>query len=85
MSDSGKTTTFDDCIINKVERKGTAIDTFEATITSKLMKDYSWTENSKVTVKIINADSNDPLLFKFKVVEFKENWLIADKVVFAEE
>ena len=85
VSESGKTTTFDDCIISKVERKGTAIDTFEATITSKLMKDYSWTENSKVTVKIINADSNDPLLFKFKVVEFKDNWLIADKVVFAEE
>ena len=85
VSDSGKTTTFDDCVVSEVERKGTAIDTFEATITSKLMKDYSWTENSKVTVKIINADSDDPIVFKFKVVEFKDNWLIADKVVFAEE
>lgn len=85
VSDGGKTTTFDDCVISKVERKGIAIDTFEATITSKLLKDYGWTENSKVTVKIINADDDNPLVFKFKVVEFKDNWLIADKVVFAEE
>ena len=85
VSDGGKTTTFDDCVISKVERKGIAIDTFEATITSKLLKDYGWTENSKVTVKIINADGDTLLVFKFKVVEFKDNWLIADKVVFAEE
>lgn len=85
VSDGGKTTTFDDCVISKVERKGIAIDTFEATITSKLLKDYGWTETSKVTVKIINADGDTLLVFKFKVVEFKDNWLIADKVVFAEE
>lgn len=85
VSDGGKTTTFDDCVISKVERKGIAIDTFEATITSKLLKDYGWTENSKVAVKIINADGDTLLVFKFKVVEFKDNWLISDKVVFAEE
>ena len=66
-------------------REGDTIGTFKATITSKLMNDYGWTENSKVTVKIINADDDNPLVFKFKVVEFKDNWLIADKVVFAEE
>ena len=85
VSDGGKTTTFDDCIVSKVERRDDTIDTFKATVSSKKMKDYSWTENSKVTIKIINGDNNDPLVFKFKVTEFKDNWLIADKVVFAEE
>lgn len=85
VSDGGKTTAFDDCVVSKVEREGDVVDTFKATISSKLMKDYSWTENSKVAVKIINGDKDNPLVFKFKVVEFKDNWLIADKVVFAEE
>lgn len=85
VSDGGKTSTFDDCIVSKVERKDDTIDTFKATVSSKMMKDYSWTENSKVTIKIINGDNSDPLVFKFKVTEFKDNWLIADKVVFAEE
>ena len=85
VSDGGKTTIFDDCVVDKVEREGDVIDTFKATISSKLMKDYSWTENSKVAVKIINGDKDNPLVVKFKVVEFKDNWLIADKVVFAEE
>ena len=85
VSDGGNSTTFNDCVVSKVVREGDTISTFKATITSKLMNDYGWTENSKVTVKIINADDDNPLVFKFKVVEFKDNWLIADKVVFAEE
>ena len=85
VSDNGKTTTFDDCIVNKVVRKGDTVDTFETSISSKLMRNYSWTENSSVTVKIINGDEERPLVFRFKVAEFKDNWLIADKVVFTEE
>lgn len=85
VSDSGKTTTFDDCVVSEVERKGDTIDTFSASISSKLMKDYAWTENSKVTVKIINGDKDNPLVFRFKVIEFKDNWLIANKVVFGKE
>ena len=85
VSDGGNSTTFNDCVVSKVVREGDTIDTFKATVTSKLMNDYGWTENSKVTVKIINAGSDNPIVFKFKVVEFKDNWLIADKVVFAEE
>lgn len=82
VSDGGNSTTFNDCVVSKVVREGDTIGTFKATITSKLMNDYGWTENSKVTVKIINADDDNPLVFKFKVVEFKDNWLIADKAVF---
>lgn len=85
VSDGGDSTIFNDCVVSKVVRKGDTIDTFKTIISSKLMKDYDWTENSKVTVKITNGDNDNPLVFKFKVVEFKDNWLIADKVVFAEE
>ena len=85
VSDSGKSTTFDDCVVSEVEREGDTIDTFRANISSKLMKDYEWTENSKVTVKIINGDKDNPLVFRFKVIEFKDNWLIANKVVFGKE
>lgn len=85
VSDGDKTMTFDDCVVKEVVRKDGTIDTFKATISSKMMKDYNWTKNSKVTVKIINGDNNDPITFKFKVTKFKDNWLFADKVVFAEE
>lgn len=84
VTDNGKTTIFDDCIVREVLREGTTIDTFKTIISSKMMKDYDWTEDSKVAVKIINNNKNNPLVFKFKVIEFK-NRLIADKVVFDEE
>ena len=84
VTDNGKTTIFDDCIVREVLREGTTIDTFKTIISSKMMKDYDWTEDSKVTVKIINNNKNNPLVFKFKVIEFKDR-LIADKVVFDEE
>lgn len=81
--EGGKSITFDDCIVTKVER-GNDFDNFLSHVSSKSMDDYKWTANSKVTVKIINDDENDPLLFQFKVVEFKENWIFSDKVVFGE-
>lgn len=85
VSDGGKSTTFDDCSVKKVVREGDTIDSFKVTISSKLMQDYKWTKNSKVTVKIINSEKNNPLVFKFKVLEYKDKWLIADKVVFGKE
>lgn len=85
VSANGKTTTFDDCKVSEVERKGDTIDTFFATVTSEKMSDYTWSENSKVTVKIVNGDENNVLTFRFKVVEYSANWIFADKVVFEEE
>lgn len=79
------TVTFDDCVVSNVERKEDTIDSFYAHVSSKQMKDYGWTADSKVTVKIINGDEDNPIIFRFKVVEYKDNWLIADKVVFEEE
>lgn len=82
VTDGGKTTTFDDCTVTKVEREGTSIETFVAVVTSKKLNDYNWTADSKVTVEIYNGASYDATIFKFEVIEYKDNWLIADKVVF---
>lgn len=84
VTDGGKTTTFDDCTVTKVTRDGEIVDTFIAVVTSEKMGDYEWTADSKVTVEINNGTSYDPIVFKFKVIEYKDNWLIADKVVFGE-
>lgn len=82
VTDGDKTTTFDDCTVTKVERDGDSIDTFVAVATSKKLKDYKWTADSKVAVEIYNGTSYDATIFKFEVIEYKDNWLIADKVVF---
>ncbi len=85
VTDNNKTTTFDDCMVSEVVRDGKTIDTFFTHITSKQMKDYEWTENSKVTIEIHNGDNFETLTFRYKVKEYKDNWLIPDKVVFEEE
>ena len=84
VTENGKTTTFKDYSIDEVERDGDTIDTFKAVFRGEEIEDYKWTQNSRVTVQIINGDESDPLIFRFKVAEYKEKWLLADKVVFSE-
>ena len=84
VTDNGKTTTFDDCIVTKVERKGDTVDTFLATFSSEKMADYTWTSAAKVTVEIRHGEDN-VLSYRFKVTEYSANWIFADKVVFEEE
>lgn len=84
VTDGGKTTTFDDCSVTKVERGGDAVDSFIAFVSSDKMGDYGWTADSKVTVEIFNGENYEPIEFKFQVVEYKDNWMIPDKVVFGE-
>lgn len=84
-TDDGKTVTFDDCTVTKVKRKGDTIDSFYANVSSEKMEDYGWTEDSKVTVRIINGDESNPIIFRYKVIEYKDKWLIPDKVVFEAE
>lgn len=82
VTDGDEITTFDDCMVTKVERDDDSIDTFAAVVTSEKMKDYKWTADSAVTVEIYNDSDYDAVVFKFKVIEYKDLWLIADKVVF---
>lgn len=85
VTDNSKTESFDDCVINKVVRKGKTIDTFTAYYSSKKMKKHKWMPDSKISVEIKYHDANDKTLsFKYKVTEYEEH-LFGDKVVFGEE
>ncbi|NLP48083.1 MAG: hypothetical protein GX345_03975 [Clostridiales bacterium] len=85
VTEDGKVTTFDDCIVTKVEREDDSIESFYATVTSKKMKKNGWSENSKVTIKITNGDDSDVLTSRFKVAKYRNNWIFPDKVEFEEE
>lgn len=85
VKDGGETTTIGDCTVTEVVRKEKEFDSFIAYVSSDALKDYDWTTNTKVSVSIYNGDNYNPIIFNFKVKEYKDNWLIADKVVFEEE
>jgi len=86
VSENGETQTFDDFTVTKVDRKDGEFDTFVAHMSSKLMSDHTWMADSKVTVSIVSSNGTDPLVFNYKVSEYKENfWVIPDKVVFEAE
>lgn len=82
ITDNGKTTTYDDCVIENVERKENKINTMSATITSDKMEDYTWSAKSKVTISINNGDEKDTVSVDFKVTEYSSNWIFPDTVVF---
>lgn len=84
VTDGVRTTTFDDYTVTEVKREGSAVDTFTAYYTSKLIGEYTWSTSCHVTVEIHNGNTYEPSIFKYKVVEYKDNWVIADKVVFEE-
>ena len=82
ITDNGKTTTYDDCVIENVERKENKINAIFATITSDKMEDYTWSAKSKVTISINNGDEKDTVSVDFKVTEYSSNWIFPDTVVF---
>ena len=85
VTDNNKTETFDDCEVKKVVRKGSSIDTFTANYSSKQLKKYKWTPDSKVSVEIKYGDANDKTItFNFGVAEYEKH-IPGDKVVFEEE
>ena len=85
VTENGSSTTFDDCVIKKVERKGTTIDTFEVEVTSKLLKKYEWTADSIITITITYGDVYDrSVTLNYVVSEFQEHWY-GDKVVFEQK
>ena len=52
VTDNGQTVTFDDCVVTEVKREGDTVDSFFAHVSSKQMKAYKWTADSRATVKI---------------------------------
>ncbi len=82
--DNGVTEIFDDFTVSKVDRKEDDIESFNTYVSSKEMKNYTWTADSKITVQIFNGEEYEPIIFHYKVKEYKDTWLFADKVVFEE-
>lgn len=85
ITDGGSTTVLDDFVIKQVKREGKTIDTFSATYTSKKMKSYKWTADSKITISIRYGENYDPLSFDFIVSEYSDKGLLPDKVVFKQK
>ena len=80
-----KTVVYRDYQVEEVERPNDDIESFCAHMTSKLIENQAWTENTKAVVEIYNGNDYEPLTFSFKVKEYKDRWLIPDKVVFENE
>lgn len=77
-----KETTYDDWKITKVKREGKTLDTFNVYFSSKKIKSYEWTKDTKITIEIRNGDSFESIVFKYKVKEYKDNFVIPDKITF---
>jgi len=82
VKDNGVVTTIDDCVISKVEREDSTVDSFKAHIKSKKWDKYEWSADSKITISIIYADAYEKTAtFEFAVGSFEEHWY-KDKVEF---
>jgi hypothetical protein len=68
--------------VEKVERKGESVDTFEAVYTSESINDFTWSFHAEVIIQIVNGNGYDPEAFRFKVTEYEERIIIPDLVVF---
>lgn len=83
VSEKGKSQTFDDLVVTKVERDGETVDEFKAYVSSKQLKKYDWTADSKIDITITYSDACDKSInFKYVVKNFEKHWY-GDKVEFA--
>lgn len=82
IKNDSSTETFDDWTVTKVEREGSDLSSFYAYVSSKTIKSYEWSVGAEITVNIYNGEGYEPITFKFKVTEYKDNFLIPDKIIF---
>lgn len=85
VEDSGKTTEFSDLVVSKVDRKNKSFDEFVAAVTSKSLKKYKWSTDSRITLTISYGDNINPVVASFRVSEYKDNKVLPDKVEFEQE
>lgn len=82
VNEKDETKIFEDCVVTKVERKDADIDSFIAHVSSKQLKKYGWTADSKITIEINYADAyGKSTKINVYVSDFAEHWY-GDKVVF---
>ena len=82
VTENGETITFNDYIIEKVDRENSDFSSFKAFFSSKQMKEHKWNANSKISISIDNGENYNPLIFNFKVADYDDMWILPDKVVF---
>ena len=85
VTGNNQTEVFDDCKVTRVKREGKSIDSFIAHVSSKKIKKYDWTADTKVVVEITYHDAFERTAeYKFRVDDFEDHWY-GDKVVFKAE
>lgn len=82
VNDNGTTTTFDDITIDKVTRDSDTIETFFAEYSSKKMKSYKWTSESKVSITIDLGEPYEDINLDYKVSNYESKWILPDTVEF---
>ena len=82
VSEGKSTTTINDCKVSKVKRNGDAITDFDVYVSSKQLKNYEWTNNSKIKITITYSDAyNITSTYNFAVKSYSNHWY-GDKVEF---
>lgn len=75
VNENGKKHTFDDFIVTKVDREGETVDEFIAHVSSKQLKKYDWTADSKIAITITYPDVHDKsITLQYAVGTFEEHW-----------
>lgn len=76
--------TYEDWEVTEVERTGTSVDKFTVHLSSETIKKLKWAADTQITVEIHNGDYENPVIFNYKVSEYKDMFLISDKVEFVQ-
>lgn len=73
VTEGGKTTTYTDWKVKKVEREADELESFEVTYTSKKIKDQDWSKKTTVKVEIFDAEdtNHESYVLEFKAKEKK--------------
>lgn len=82
VKDESGSTVFEDYTINKVKRDDSSVESFVAYYSSKTIKSVEWAVGTRVIVQVNLGEGYEPVVFEFEVTEYKDNFVIADKIVF---
>ena len=82
VENASESIVFEDYTINKVKRGNSNIESFVANYSSKTIKSVEWAAGTRVIVQVYLGEGYDPVVFEFEVMEYKDNFVIADKIVF---
>lgn len=80
--DQDGTHSVEDWTVEKVNRDGVGIETFKAVYTSDAMKTFAWSQGAEISIRIINGEDYESIVFQYRVTEYEDRFLIPDKVVF---